>query len=176
MDSTLARLEELSVLRKRVSGLSARHLHSLKLFHPLDDITAVERRKVSVSAFSHLFPDDEDIRKIKGGKISITSTVTCIKSLYSCPDFKPEENSDYSDLLSGLTERLKPPGSLTSGQLDHGNPFTVGLLLPMLKIMNAGAKSDIVKKCIGFATQAAKKGGISIGEFPENGYVTYWVL
>lgn len=176
MDSTLATLEDLSVLRRRVLALSTRHLPALKPFHPLDDITKVKDQKVSVSAFSHLFPTDKDETEIKGGKVSITSTVTCIKSLYSCPDFKPEKNADYTGLLEGLTKKLDPPGELTSKGLDHGNPFTVGLLLPILKIMNADPGSKIVEESIRFATEAIRSGGVSIRKFPENGYVTYWVL
>lgn len=176
METTSSTLDELFAQRRKVADSALPHIHALSLFHPLDELPKIIEAKVMVSAFSPLLPNERDLDDIKSeGKISITSTVTCIKSLQYCPDFQPLTNVDYSVLLDRLTQRLAA-GKLRTSDLPHGNPFTVGLLLPILKVMGAAPDSELVTKGLKFAEKAIKDGGVRIRSFPENGYVTFWIL
>lgn len=107
-------------------------------------------------------------------RISIASTATCIRSLLSCPEFSNIKH-DFTTLWAELETRTKDV-QLDSSGLYPGNPFTVGLLLPVLKRINTPADSLVVKACLGFAQDAVKSGGARIGSFRENGYLTYWIL
>ena len=177
MESKLDKFEELRALRKRVSDLCKSHISALDLFHPVDHLTKIKRQKVKIFAFSHVMPSEEEEKPIIAGeKISIASTVTCIKSLSFCSEFGPENNLDYSDLISGLSRRLDE-SDLTTSELPHGNPFTVGLLLPVLKITRSIEKdSPLIRECIRYAEESISEGGVSIDHFPPNGYLTYWIL
>lgn len=175
MEGTQRTLEELFVQRRKVTEAALAHIDALDLFHPSAQLSGIKKSKTKVSAFAVLLPTDYDLGELAKGKISIASTVTCIKSLNHCPDFQPDANADYSTLVQGLADRLANDNLRTS-DLPHGNPFTIGLLLPILKTMEADPTSELVKKSIEFAEHAIGDGGVSIGNFPQNGYVTYWVL
>jgi hypothetical protein len=178
MENLLDTFDQLRAQKASVEMLCRSHLYALNLFHPSTDLSKIRRERVEVFAFSYLMPDRNvgAMPNVENGKIGIASTVTCIKSLFQCPEFRPISNADFSSLIAGLMSRLEE-GRLNTSELSHGNPFTVGLLLPLLKcIPTITPDSPLVRECIAFAREAASSGGVAIPTFPPNGYLTYWIL
>lgn len=178
MEDILAKFEELSELKEKVSSVSQSQLEALNLFHPSAKLTAIKKNKVDVFSFLQLYNPSPTIPT----KVSIASTATCIKSLQFCPEFQPRDNADYTKIVDNLGERLKANNLNTSG-LHHGNPFTIGLLLPILRAININKSEPIVIACIDFAINSIKEaevepneGGISLKDYPPNAYLTYWIL
>lgn len=174
MTDILAKFDELSDLKAKVSYFCDRHLAALNIFHPKDELKKIKNAEVKVYNFQPLYepPTNPD-------KISIASTSTCIKSLGFCPQFQPARNANYNDFVNELTKRLNN-NQLTTTGLKPGNPFTVGLLLPILKQIGRTETEPLVKGCIALAEksieEAKTKGGIYLEDYPPNAYLTYWIL
>jgi hypothetical protein len=175
-DDTRRRFEALRQARLDVQDLAKTHIAALQLFHAGGHLGQVGKKVVKVEAFDKLLPDTATLAILAGNKeISIASSVTCVKSLLSCPSFRPEVNVDFSGLL-GRIDTKRAAARLRTGGLTNGNAFTVGLLLPMLKQMKADPACDLVKVCIAFAKKAVANEGARIAHYPPNGYLTYWNL
>ncbi|MFA6554344.1 MAG: CHAT domain-containing protein [Candidatus Paceibacterota bacterium] len=170
-DQIFQRFQALRLLRKGVSELCQHHLNALNLFHAGDDLTKPFKANTKLSVFAHLMPDSTEKSELQNnGKISIACTVTCIKSILRCIGFPLEMNLDYTQILTRLDQCLKNK-DLNTGELLSGNPFTVGLLLPILKSFPSLTTSNlIVSSCIEYARKSIKKGGARIATFPESGY------
>ena len=178
-DTPLEQFHALRSLRRCVSELSQHHLEALSLFHPTDDLTKIGQQKVNVGPFSRQRPTAAEKAALIADPtlISITSTATCIKSLLWCPDFLPDDHADYSILLTALNKRWEQ-NKLTFKNLDlgSGDPYTVGLLLPVLAALNAPPASPLITGCLAAAKQSVKDGGARIQMSPASGYLTYWLL
>jgi len=84
-------------------------------------------------------------------------------------------NIKYDVLLDALDKR-RTLNKLTTGELENLNPFTVGQLLPVLRLTNAAVSSPLVRACTKAALDYIKHPGVRIDNFPANGYLTYWIL
>lgn len=174
MELDRERFEKLCELRSEVLEYCRYHLSALALFHPLDDIKQLKDRKIKISAFSKLFPNGKDIEEIKLGKVSITSTVTCLKSLLLCQQFQPSLNVDYSEFINRLNQN---ESNLSTTGLSNYNPYTVGLLLPILKRIDiTNLNQSLIDKCVKAAQKSIKNGKVSIQNFAPSSYLTYWIL
>jgi hypothetical protein len=86
------------------------------------------------------------------------------------------DRADFSLILSTLDKRHGAQ-ELTTGDLPNNNPYTLGQLLPTLRRMVTGdARPALVDDALSALEQALGKDGVSIGDFPSNGFLTWWAL
>ncbi len=163
--------QELVKLKNEVGKISEKKLLALALFH--NPKNSFKNKKIT--RFLHFLRKGNPVlSKKERSRLSITSTVTCIKSLLI------DHISDYDldTFIEELYARFKDKELTTTG-LEHGNAFTIGLLLPILPLIQSTKKNQ-QKKIITFCTAQAKKalseGGIHIDGFPKQGYLTYYNL
>jgi len=149
--------------------------YALDLFHlPSNELKLNKIRRFVIS-----INNEKKTLNSSTNKISITSSVTCIKSLI----FSNQHISyDFVPFIDLLYERFADSELTTTG-LQHGNPFTVGLLLPVLSQLNYNSSctnyfkySKIIDFCIDSAKNHLSNGGINFDHFPKNSYLTYYNL
>lgn len=174
---TSAQVENLRLVRGEVTALAQHHVKAINLFHVGEDLSGIQRGPIDVDAFSYLLPDkkERDRLRLAKGEISPGSNATCVMSLLASNEFRPEANAQFGNIIARL-ESKRLAKALDTGDLDHGNPFTMGLLLPALRQMNLPASSKLVRECMKFARRAVSPHGVRIGNFPPSAYLTYWIL
>ncbi len=199
---------ELRKFKAEVDSLCKGHVKSLGHFHTNGTLIS-KNEKCSVYNFTSLLDRDKTSEDPFGKNISISSTVTCIKSLMLSLEVNPIEDFDFSKIKENLEKRYmegeqptrksndklgeKSRGITTQG-LQHKNPFTIGLLLPLLRLLNFSKDSELIKGCLESAEKHAKGDlseqirntstksrpydpqGVKIDKFPPNGFLTYWIL
>jgi len=189
--------EELTGARERIARLCEKHVATLNRFHVGGgNLSQPTTSEIRVEGFSHLLKG----RGSDDGKVSLASTATCLNSLFSLNDFSARKGINYATLRKELKERVEAE-KLYTGGLPHGNPFTVGLLLPVLEKMEMAKDDEVVKYCLDCAKTAVSRAGVGMpylqspdkklpqpgdppaGEtgaaqqlYPSNGYLTYWCL
>lgn len=165
MDSAAA-FTEARERKRRVADLTRPQLAALQRFHCGEDLTGLVSGAVKLEAFT-LHPGDKP-------HLSISSTATCVRSLMASPLIG--DGASYGKLLSDIEERHSEEKLNTRG-LEHGNPYTLGQLLPAVRRMTVGgAEPTYLQFAVAALTKAVGAGGVSIDDFPPNAYLTYWAL
>jgi hypothetical protein len=164
-----ADFDDLQRRRERVVRMCEAHLAALQQFHTGKHLQGLARSPVPVSAFElHPTESTDDDR------LSITSAATCARSLLTSHDVG--DNADFTPLLNGLADRYEQ-GDLTTRGLEHGNPYTLGQLLPTLRHMARDSETPAyVDWATARLTEELRGGGIAIENFPPHGYLTFWAL
>jgi ATPase family associated with various cellular activities (AAA) len=170
---------ELRDRRRRVAELCESQLAALQRFHHGNDLRQLERQRVTLSGFA-LNPADgtpSDNDGTPTDHLSISSTATCVRSLLASPSIGP--NADYTAVLNGLQARADAKQLDTRG-LEHGNVYTLGQLLPVLRRMvpEDSQAPTFVAWALGRLQQEIRHRGVRVEgqDFPANGFLTYWAL
>ena len=162
--------EDLRERKRRVASITASQLRALQRFHYGDDLAGLDQGGVAVSGFAlnptEDVPDDP--------RLSLTSTATCVRSMLASPVVA--DQAAYTAILDHLQSRFEAE-DLKTGSLEHGNPYTLGQLLPTLRrITPDGATPDLIPFAIERLRSATAATGVRIAPFPANAYLTYWSL
>lgn len=164
--------DELCRLRDRVTRLLSWHLHALLQFAIYADggqgVGARDRH--SLRGFVHL----TDGRPSASARVSLASTATCVRSLHTCTD-REWRQLDLAPLAAEIRHRYGEEQISTTG-LGNLNPFTVGQLVPILPLVGVLDDDDVSRTLRDQLQGWSDQYGVAIGEFPPNGYLSYWVL
>lgn len=163
---------ELAQVKTDISAILDKHKVALSLFH----VSPEDFANQSIVKFNQLLKVEESVSEHSKSKISITTTVTCIKSILLIDDYTIY---DFAKFIDELNCRFKNNDVTTSG-LEHGNPFTIGLLLPLLNQLvdktNLNDFENLRQFCIEKAKAHLLEPGISIPDFPKHAYLAYYNL
>ncbi len=160
----------LRVRKRQVEQLAEGHLRALQRFHYGEDLTGLERGAVAVSGFSLARTEDS----ASNPHLSISSTTTCVRSLLASPAVG--NHADFKPVVEGI-ERRHNEDELTTTGLDHNNLYTLGQLLPTLRQMvDDGKRPALVGEAVQILKRALGGDGVSLSDFPSNGFLTWWAL
>ncbi|HUB38937.1 MAG TPA: ATP-binding protein [Streptosporangiaceae bacterium] len=164
-------LEELCNLRARVEKLLSAHWNAVLGFAiessvPSDDLLG--RRQIKGFANLSL------IERAPHSHVSLASTATCVRSLKTCTEMSWAQ-LDLSQLADEIRSRYQARRLTTTG-LAHLNPFTIGQLGPILRHVGISRDEEVATAIATKLTELTAERGVSIGEFPPNSYLSYWVL
>jgi ATPase family protein associated with various cellular activities (AAA) len=171
MDSSLSGFSftDLRGRKRRVEELLRRQLSALQRFHQGDDLANLTHGAVSLAGAGFAL---NPIVQESNVRMSISSTATCVRSMLASPEVA--NRADYSAIVAELHKRYEQEDLTTRG-LEHGNAYTLGQLLPTLKRIASGEPA-LVSFAVDRLRSAAGEDGVSLRDFPANGYLTYWAL
>jgi ATPase family associated with various cellular activities (AAA) len=157
--------------RKRlVEQLADGQARALQKFHYGDDLAAASRVRIRIAGFA-LHPIVDPPAE---PHLSISSATTCVRSLLASSAIG--DRADFSPVLNALEERNRER-KLTTGDLPNNNPYTLGQLLPTLRRMvTDSARPTLVDDAVTALEQVLGNDGVSIDDFPANGFLTWWAL
>ncbi len=156
--------------KRQVEQLAVGQARALQNFHYGDDLAGVKRARIRVSGFAlHPFSTAPE-----NPHLSISSATTCVRSLLASSALG--DRADFSPILSDL-DRRHGAQKLTTGDLPNNNPYTLGQLLPTLRRMvTDDPQPALVGDAVSALEQALGNDGVSIDDFPPNGFLTWWAL
>lgn len=156
--------------KRRVADLADGQLEALQQFHFGDDLAKLQQGELMVKGFA-LNPLAE---RPENPKLSLSSTATCVRSLLASP--LVGDRASYQPIVDHLEKRHRER-ELTTGDLPHGNVYTLGQVMPTLRrIVRDGHASDLVEFALQNLKDEVAKAGVRLEPFPPNGYLTYWAL
>ncbi|MGW3993935.1 ATP-binding protein [Amycolatopsis sp. NPDC004772] len=175
MDHQLASAEsqlvELYAVRRRVQKLLERHWPSVMHF-AIEEQQAEPLRgsKRRIRGFANLTRSKPE----PGSRVSLASTATCVRSL-RLGNQRNWAHLDFEPLAAEIRRRFEE-GTLTTAGLPSLNAFTLGQLVPIFGDIGIGRDESIWEACTERLRDLLLQPGVPLGEFPPNGYLSYWVL